>query len=88
MVSVESNARRWWRGSTTTIKVCAALVAVIAVAASAHAAASGCAGDCNADQKVTVDELIQAVRIALGEDPIASCPAADRQGAYNRSPSA
>ena len=31
MVSVESNARRWWRGSTATITVCAALVAVIAV---------------------------------------------------------
>src|SRR6516162_3255984 len=31
MVSVESNARRWWRGATATITVCAALVAVIAV---------------------------------------------------------
>ncbi len=40
----------------------------------------GCAGDCNGDATVTVDEVIAAVRIALGGAGVASCPAADRSG--------
>ncbi|MCK6554811.1 trypsin-like serine protease [Candidatus Binatia bacterium] len=37
----------------------------------------GCAGDCNADGSVTVDELLEGVRIALGEDDLALCPSFD-----------
>lgn len=37
-----------------------------------------CAGDCNADRAVTVDELVKAVNIALGSAGIDVCPAADR----------
>jgi hypothetical protein len=36
-----------------------------------------CAGDCDADQAVTVNELVLAVNIALEDQPIASCAAAD-----------
>jgi hypothetical protein len=35
------------------------------------------AGDCDADGRVTVAELIRAVAIALGETPLADCPVID-----------
>lgn len=34
-------------------------------------------GDCNGDGRVTVDELVRAVRIALGRGPVESCADAD-----------
>lgn len=37
-------------------------------------------GDCGADDQVAVSELVQAVRIALGSEPAASCAAADVDG--------
>jgi hypothetical protein len=40
-------------------------------------AAPACAGDCNGDGTVTIDELIRALRIALREAPVATCAAAD-----------
>jgi len=36
-----------------------------------------CAGDCNADGRVNIAELVVAVRIALGELPAAACAAVD-----------
>ena len=39
-----------------------------------------CDSDCDGDRMVFVDELIRGVAIALGDDPIASCPAADADG--------
>lgn len=36
-----------------------------------------CPGDCGGDGEVTVDELITAINIALGELSIEQCPAAD-----------
>jgi YVTN family beta-propeller protein len=36
-----------------------------------------CDGDCNGDGAVTVDEVIQAVGIALGQQAVATCIAAD-----------
>ena len=39
-----------------------------------------CVGDCNADGRVTTDELVIAVRIALGEASITACPTFDRNG--------
>jgi hypothetical protein len=39
-----------------------------------------CTADCNTDQKVSVDELLLAVEIALGEQGLDECPAADRDG--------
>ena len=36
-----------------------------------------CAGDCNQDGSVTVDELIKGVNIALGTTSVDACPSAD-----------
>src|SRR5436190_6530949 len=40
-------------------------------------AAAVCPGDCSGDGVVTVDELILAVNITLGDAPLAACPSAD-----------
>jgi hypothetical protein len=40
-------------------------------------ASAGCAGDCDNDGTVTVDELIAAVNIALDQSTTAACPNAD-----------
>jgi hypothetical protein len=39
-----------------------------------------CAGDCNGDGEVTIDELILGVGIALNETPLARCPRLDADG--------
>jgi hypothetical protein len=39
-----------------------------------------CTGDCRRDGRVTIDELIQGVRIALGELALSTCEAFDRDG--------
>jgi hypothetical protein len=41
---------------------------------------SQCGGDCNADLDVTIDELLRAVGIDLGEQPLERCPIADLNG--------
>lgn len=45
-----------------------------------EAGAGACAGDCNGDGVVTVDELIVGVSIALGTVPAAQCAAMDTSG--------
>jgi len=42
------------------------------------AAPPACAGDCNANGRVAINEIILAVNIALGSAPAADCRAADR----------
>jgi hypothetical protein len=42
-----------------------------------RAAPSTCAGDCNGDGQVSVDELIAAVRILLGTGAVEGCRACD-----------
>ena len=42
--------------------------------------AASCAGDCNGDGEVTVDEIIKGVNIALGSLPPSACAAADANG--------
>src|SRR5690606_29011987 len=39
-----------------------------------------CAGDCNGDGMVSIDELIRAIRIPLGESALEVCPAIDATG--------
>ena len=39
-----------------------------------------CLGDCGTDGRVTLDELVRGVRIALGVEAIATCPAMDSDG--------
>jgi len=36
-----------------------------------------CVGDCNGDDRVTVDEILTMVNIALGNNPLLDCEAAD-----------
>ena len=49
-------------------------------AATAQECAAVCAGDCDGDGEVTIDELLRAVGIALGRIPRDSCVDADRNG--------
>jgi hypothetical protein len=44
-----------------------------------------CAGDCDGDGSVAVDELIRAVNIALGQLDLSVCPAIDADGDGNAS---
>lgn len=44
------------------------------------AGAGACTGDCDGDGVVAINELVLAVRVALGEERIASCAAADGNG--------
>lgn len=44
------------------------------------ATAGACAGDCDLDGQTTVEEIVRAVAIALGEASVAQCPAADANG--------
>ena len=67
-----------------------ATLAVLAWAAAAAAGdttralpRSGCVVDCNHDGEVGVDELLRAVSIGLGADPLARCAAADRDGSHD-----
>jgi hypothetical protein len=43
-------------------------------------AAIGCAGDCDADGHVAIDELITGVRMALGDAGLTACPVMDANG--------
>ena len=36
-----------------------------------------CVGDCDGDGRVTVDELVRGVNIALGAAPLSECPEFD-----------
>ena len=58
-------------GSVTVFAL--ALLGFLAVTP-VHAA---CVGDCNGDAVVSVDEIIRAVGIALGDQPVDACAAAD-----------
>lgn len=40
----------------------------------------GCAGDCNADGEVTIDELVKGRQISRGDEDLSECPAADADG--------
>jgi len=44
------------------------------------AVGQSCPGDCDGDRSVRIDELITAVRVALGESPVGDCAAADDDG--------
>lgn len=55
-------------------------VLIAGLFAAGHAAAQPCPSDCNADGAVRVDELVIAVRIALGEAGLDGCAAADVDG--------
>ncbi len=57
------------------------LLATLAVAsAPAAPAAAQCAGDCDADGAVAINELITGVNIALGTTAVSACPSFDGNG--------
>jgi len=60
----------------SVLRSAAALVILSFVLPSSTARAA-CPGDCNGDGVVTINELILAVNIALGDAPISACPAID-----------
>ena len=47
---------------------------------SARPAAAQCAGDCNGDGEVAINELITGVNIALGSQQVSACPSFDVSG--------
>lgn len=55
-----------------TLMLAASMLAFVA-----PAAAQVCDGDCNGDGQVTVDEIILAVNVALGQTAVTACRAAD-----------
>lgn len=55
-------------------------VAVIAMMLGLSEAGAVCAGDCNGDHLVAVNELIGAVGIGLGNNPVTQCPSVDSSG--------
>jgi hypothetical protein len=54
--------------------------ATLLLAAGDASAGIACAGDCNDDGRVSVDELVRAVSIALGAAPPSQCPGLDADG--------
>lgn len=59
-------------------RTCATIALVVAL--TAPAGGQTCAGDCNGDGEVTVDEIILAVNIALGSAAVTECQRADAGG--------
>ena len=56
-------------------------LALFWTAANAGAQSEGiCTGDCSGGNVVTVDEILVASAIAIGERPLSACPAADESG--------
>ncbi len=47
---------------------------------SVSSAQPACPGDCNDDNMVAINELVQCVNIALGSSPVSACPSCDVNG--------
>ena len=72
-VTVRSDrSLRWWG--------CTAVAAVAIGLALRASTALACAGDCNGDGTVEINELVIGVDIALGQTLVAACPAMDSNG--------
>jgi len=80
--AASSTATTGVRGDVGVAVASAAAAATSAASDSAHAlaAAPTCIGDCDGNGEVTIDELVRAVRIPLGELPVSECPAIDANG--------
>lgn len=57
-----------------------AMLALVAMAALPVRAQTQCAGDCNGDGTVAINELVVGVNIALGSAAVSTCPAVDGNG--------
>src|SRR5438105_1006203 len=58
----------------------AALACAVPLLAGAAVCRATCLGDCDADGQVTVNELVRAVSIALGNVPLGGCERVDADG--------
>jgi hypothetical protein len=76
MTGTSSNGRTRRRFATFAS---AALLFLVPLTA-ARSAAAACAGDCNGDGEVFVDEILVGTNIALGEALLSECPAFDTNG--------
>lgn len=65
--------------SNGTCALTAALIALVLTVAAPDAYAADCA-DCNADGRVSINELITGINIALGDAQLSACTAIDRGG--------
>ncbi len=65
---------------TITLFVCCFAGSARAVSAATPTPVATCAGDCNGDGEVTVDEILTMVNIALGSGSVADCLAGDVNG--------
>ena len=54
-----------------------ALAATIVIGQISPAQAQSCVGDCDLNAEVTVDEVILAINVALGDKPISTCASGD-----------
>jgi hypothetical protein len=61
-------------------KITATLCAFFLILVAHPVRAAVCSGDCDGSGSLTVDELIRAVAIALGQQSIATCPSVDVSG--------
>ncbi len=64
--------------TATALDTGTATATASATATSTTPPTSTCAGDCNGDGSVTINELIAGVNIALGNTAVTSCPSFDR----------
>jgi len=60
--------------------VCTIALGLAALIALPTTARAQCAGDCNGDGQVAINELITGVNIALGSAAVSACPAVDANG--------
>jgi len=72
---VNRSERSWWDVPTRPF-----VLAVLLFALPGFASIIPCVGDCTNDDRVTVDELVTGVNIALGNTPWSECHAFDRSG--------
>ena len=67
-----------WRGHCRTVVPAAAIVATLmAGLLTARVTSAQCAGDCHADGRVTIDELVTMVNVALNIAPAIACAVGD-----------
>lgn len=67
-------------GLGSVVLLATLLAGPLAAPARGQDCVAGCTADCDDDGRVTVDELLKAVSVALGTAPVDACATADRNG--------
>jgi len=77
----QAGGRSAWRNALLTVCACMFEIGMLlGTSAAPSLAATSCLGDCDGNGEVTVDDLVVAVNIALGNESIDHCRAADSNG--------